>query len=102
MTHNSAKNCQNTDLTLRSNKNTLTNNLQISDLADHGVGVNLAHVVAPILLLHLTHVQQPGHGVVVRDAEPCQSRDHVPVDRKDHLPVDMDPCHLRTKTVKLQ
>ena len=71
--------------------------MKISNLADHRVSVNLAHVVAPVLLLHLADVQQPSHGVVVGDAEPRQSRDHVAVDGQDHLPVDVDPGHLRIK-----
>lgn len=72
----------------------LTNDLQVSDLTDHRVGVDLAHVVAAVLLLDLAHVQQPGHGIVVGDAEPCQPRDHVPVYRQDHLAIDVDPRHL--------
>lgn len=37
----------------------LTHNLQIADLANHGIGVHLAHVIATIILMRLIHVQQP-------------------------------------------
>lgn len=65
-------------------------------MADHRVGVDLAHVVPSILLLDLADVKKPGHSVVMGDGEACQPRDDVPVDCQDHLPVDVDPCHLGT------
>lgn len=65
-------------------------------MADHRIGVDLAHVVAAVFLLHLADMKQPGHGVVVGYREPRQPRDHVPVDGQDHLPVDVDPGHLGT------
>jgi len=35
----------------------LTYNLKISHLADHGVGIHLAHIIATVLLVDATHMQ---------------------------------------------
>lgn len=76
----------------------LTNNLEVPDLADHRVSVDLAHVVPPVFLLDLADVQQPGHGIVVRNGEAGEARDDVAVDGQDHLAVDVDPGHLGKRT----
>ena len=61
---------------------------------DHGVGVDLAHVVAPVLRGHLLDVEAPRVVVVVLDLEPRDPGDDALADRQDHLPVDVHPGHL--------
>lgn len=55
---------------MRVNSGTLTDYLQISDLANHGICVHLAHVIAPIVLLGLANVKKPCVGIIVRYAVP--------------------------------
>lgn len=69
--------------------------MQIANLAYHGVRVDLAHVVAPVVLLGLADVQQPCVGVVVGDTVPRDTGDHVPMYRQYHLPVYVDPGDLQ-------
>ena len=48
----------------------LTDHVQVSGLGDHGVGVDLAHVVALVLCLDVPDVEAPGVVAVVDDVEP--------------------------------
>ena len=68
--------------------------VQVPGLGDHGVGVDLAHVVPLVLRLHVLDVEGPGVVTVVDDVEPRYPGDDVPPDGEDHLPVDVDPGDL--------
>lgn len=63
-------------------------------LALHGVCVDLAHVLATVLLLYTAHVQVPGAVVRVRHRHPGVVRDHVVVDGLYRLGVRLHPPHL--------
>ena len=71
-----------------------TYDIEVADVGEHGVRVDLAHVVSLVLLLHVAHHQVPRVVLVVRHLEAGDPRDHVVVDRKDHLPVQVDERHL--------
>jgi hypothetical protein len=75
-----------------------TYDLEVSHLADHGVGVHLTHVIAAVLLMSATHMQQPRLLVVMGHAEPWHSCDHVAMNREDHLSINMDPRYLSGKS----
>ena len=62
---------------------------------DHGICVDLAHVVALVLRLYVPDLQVPGVVAVMDDVEPGNAGDHVPPYGQDHLPVNVDPGHLR-------
>ena len=62
--------------------------VEVADVGEHGVGVDLAHVVTLVLLLHVAHRQFPGVVLVVRHLNARVPRDHVVVGRQDHLMVD--------------
>ena len=62
---------------------------------DHGVCVDLAHVVSLVLRLYVPDLQGPGVVAVMDDVEPGDAGDHVPPYGQDHLPVNVDPGHLR-------
>jgi len=62
-------------------------------LANHRIRVDLAHIVAAIVLMSLIHMQQP-RIVGVGDAVSRNPRYHMPVDGQYHLPVDVNPGHL--------
>jgi len=64
-------------------------------LANHRVGVDLAHIVAAIVLMSLIHVQQP-RVVRVGDAISRYPRYHMPVDGQYHLPVYVNPGNLQS------
>ena len=66
----------------------------MAGLGDHGVRVDLAHVVTPVLGLDVLDVKGPGVVTVVDDVEPRYPGDDVPPDGQDHLPVYVYPGHL--------
>lgn len=68
-------------------------------LALHGVCVDLAHVLATVLLLHTAHVKVPGAVVRVRHRHPGVVRDHVVVDGLYRLGVRLHPPHLSTNNL---
>ena len=68
--------------------------LQHPDLADHGLRVDLAHVVAAVVALHVLDVQLPGVVAVVGDGHAGVVGHHVVVDRQDRLAVRPQPRHL--------
>ena len=70
--------------------------VQVAGLRDHGVRVDLAHVVTLVLRLDILDVKGPGVVTVVDDVEPGYPRDDVPPDGEDHLAVYVDPGHLHT------
>ena len=76
----------------------LTDNLKEADLAHHRVRVQLAHIVAPVVLLYVVDVQQPGLLVVVGNREPRYLHHHVLVDGQEHLTPHVNPRHLRIKS----
>ena len=53
----------------------LTLDLQVSPLAPHGVGVDLAHVPAPVHLLHIGDMQLPLLVLPVRERHPLVTGD---------------------------
>lgn len=75
----------------------LTNDLQITLLADHRSRVDLTHVVTPVFLGDLGHVEGPRLVRVVGHVEPLQSRNHLSVDGHNHLAVQMHPSNLEGK-----
>ena len=68
--------------------------VQVAGLGDHGVGVDLAHVVPLVLGLHVPDGEGPGVVAVVDDVEPGDAGDHVAPDGQDHLTVNMNPGNL--------
>lgn len=70
-------------------------------LALHRVCVDLAHVLAAVLLLHTAHVEVPGAVVRVRHGHAGVVRDHVVVDGLYRLRVRLHPPHLSQSTHKL-
>ena len=73
----------------------LTNNLEEACDAGHGIGVDLAHVPAPVADLRLADVECPGAVPTVRHCDPVVLRDYVAGDRQDRLRVDAQPGHLQ-------
>lgn len=72
----------------------LTDHLQVTDLTDHRVGVNLAHVNALVRGFHAVDVQQPCLLTIVRHGESGYSGDDMFVHCEYHLPIDVDPGDL--------
>ena len=68
----------------------------MAGLGDHGVRVDLAHVVTPVLGLDVLDVKGPGVVTVVDDVEPGDPGDDVPPYGEDHLAVYVDPGNLDT------
>ena len=68
--------------------------LEHPDLADHGLSVDLAHVVARVIPLHVPDVQLPGVDPVMRHGHPGVVGHHVVVDSQDSLAVRSQPCNL--------
>ena len=68
--------------------------VQVAGLGDHGVGVDLAHVVALVLGLDIPDGEGPGVVAVVDDVEARDAGDDVATDGEDHLAVDVHPGHL--------
>lgn len=52
------------------------NNLLENYLAHHGLRINLAHVIAPVLLLDAVDVKQPRLLVIVAHPEPRHTGNH--------------------------
>ena len=71
-----------------------TYNVDSSYLADHGITVDLTHVMTSVFRLGPADVEQPRSLVIMRNAETRNPRHHLPVDGHDHLPVQMHPRHL--------
>ena len=69
-------------------------NLQVSSPAPHGVGVDLAHVPASVLLLHISNVQLPLLVFPVGERHPLVPRDDAVVDGQDGLGVHPHPGDL--------
>ena len=66
-------------------------------MREGGFGVDLAHVVAAVILPHAADEQRPGLVVLVRDAVAGDARDHARVNGHDHLPSQVNPSHLNRK-----
>lgn len=75
----------------------LTNDLKKAHLTYHGVGVYLAHIITPVVLLHAVDVKQPSLLIVVRHGKPGYFHDYVFVNGEQHLTTDVDPRHLKTQ-----
>ncbi len=80
---------------LKLHKSLLTYDVHHSHVGQHGVRVDLAHVVSLVLLLHVLDVEAPRVVLVVCDGEARDAGDHLVVDRQDHLTVQVDEGHLR-------
>ena len=74
--------------------------VQVAGLGDHGVRVDLAHVVTLVLGLDVLDVEGPGVVTVVDDIEPGDPGDDVPPDGEDHLAVYVDPGHLVVRQLR--
>ena len=70
--------------------------VQVAGLGDHGVRVDLAHIVTLVLGLDVLDVKGPGVVTVVDDVEPGDPGDDVPPYGEDHLAVYVDPGNLDT------
>lgn len=72
----------------------LTDDVEVTDLTLHRVGVDLTHVPATIGLLHLLYMKKPGAVLAVAHAYPMVLRYHVTRYRQYRLRVDAQPCDL--------
>ena len=61
--------------------------LKHPDLTDHGLGVDLTHVVTRVIPLHVPDVQLPSVDSVMRHRHPGVVGHHVVVDGQDSLAV---------------
>ena len=68
--------------------------LEVSPLAPHGVGVDLAHVPAPVHLLHVGDVQLPLLVFPVGEGHALVAGDDAVVDGHNSLSVHSDPGNL--------
>ena len=68
--------------------------LEVSPLAPHGVGVDLAHVPAPVHLLHVGDVQLPLLVFPVGEGHALVAGDDAVVDGHNSLSVYSDPSNL--------
>jgi len=71
----------------------LTNHLQIANLANHRIGVHLAHVIATIILMCLIYVQQP-RVVRVGNTVPWYTRYNMSMYGEYHLAIYVYPGDL--------
>ena len=69
--------------------------VQVTSHRDHGVGVDLAHVVALVFRLDILDLQGPGVVTVVDHVEPGDPGDDVLAYGEDHLTVNVNPGYLR-------
>ena len=72
----------------------ITLHLQVSSPAPHGVRVDLAHVPAAVLLLHISNVQLPLLVFPVGEGHPLVPGDDAVVDGQDGLSVHPHPGNL--------
>lgn len=72
-----------------------TNDLKKTHLAYHRIGIYLAHIITPIILLHTINMKQPCFLIVMRHGKPGYFHDHMFVNSEQHLTTNMDPCHLK-------
>ena len=82
---------------IRSSEYQFTDNVKVPRHGDHGVCVDLTHVVTLVLRLDVSDLQGPGVVTVVDDVEPGYAGDHVTPDGQDHLPVNVDPGNLQRR-----
>lgn len=75
----------------------LTDDLQVSLSASHGIGVDLAHVPSSVDLLHILNVKVPSAVIGERKAYTWILGDDVVVYRQYRLGVDAYPRNLRTE-----
>ena len=68
--------------------------LEVGQLAPHGVGVDLAHVVTRVTSPNVRDLQPPLIVLRVRDSDPVVLSDDDLVEGEDRLSVDPDPGHL--------
>lgn len=68
---------------------------EATNLTHHRIRVDLAHVLAFVVLLHVVDVKVPSRVVVVGYADARIMGDHVVVDRLDRLGVRLHPSHLK-------
>ena len=69
--------------------------IQVAGHGDHGVRVDLAHVVALVLGLDILDLECPRVVTVMDHVEPGNSRDNVLANCQNHLSVNVDPSHLK-------
>ena len=75
----------------------LADDVEVSDLALHGVGVNLTHVIAAIGFSDVLNVQIPGPVLGVGDRNPVVLGDHVTVNGQYCLRVHPLPGDLQNR-----
>ena len=68
-------------------------------LAGHGLRVDLAHVDAGVVSLHVAEPQGPTVVAVVLHRHPRVVGHHVRVDRQDRLRVRPQPSHLEMRKI---
>ena len=66
-----------------------------NNLKNHGISVDLAHVLAPVLLSNALNVEVEGCVEVARDAHALVVGDDCIVDGLDGLGIGLDPPHLK-------
>lgn len=71
-----------------------TNDLKKTHLAYHWIGIYLAHIITPVILLHTVNMKQPCFLIVMRHGKPGYFHDHMLVNSKQHLATNVDPRHL--------
>ena len=77
----------------------ITLDLQVSSPAPHGVGIDLTHVPASVLLLHVSNVQLPLFVLPVGERHPLVPGDDAVVDGQDGLGVHPHPGNLENKNI---
>ena len=72
----------------------LTHDIEVGQLALHGVGVDLTHVVPGVCPPDVGDLEPPDVAVRLRDLDPVVLGDHVFAHCEDCLGVHPDPGHL--------
>ena len=75
----------------------LTHDIEEGELALHGVGVDLTHVVSGVCPPDVGDLQPPDIAVWLRDPDPVILGDDVLAHREHRLGVHPDPGNLMTK-----
>ena len=78
----------------RKNSTVFTYDVQVSNLALHGVCVNLAHVPTPVCFTNVADVEVPCLVFAVGDADAMVLGDDMYVDGQYRLGVDPQPSYL--------
>jgi len=74
-----------------------TDDLKKAHLAYHWIGIYLAHIITPVVLLHTINMKQPCFLIIMCHGKPGYFHDHMLVNSEQHLATNMDPRHLKTR-----